>query len=128
MLPKERLQYARVMITGVVQNQHQAAATSPVAQEFAEEVTKGQAVEFGILPGDQLSVTQIDRAKQGHRLSGGSVQQHGVGLLWGNPHARAGAVLLEMAFVQTPPIKAGVAGETAEFFYIEPARPGRRGR
>src|SRR5579864_2430996 len=96
------------MIRSVVQDQHQSAVPSAVAQEMPKEATKTEAIKLGLRLTDQLSLTQVDRPKQGHRLSGGRMEKDGVGLFRRHPHDGARSMLLEVALVHAPQIHLGV--------------------
>ena len=116
------------MVACVVQDHHHATAPSTVTQEMTKEAAKGKGIKLGVRLGDQLSVTQIDRPKQGYRLSGGSMQEDRVGLFRRHPHDGACSMLLKMAFVETPQIHARITGQAMEFFYIGLVPPHRRGQ
>ncbi len=66
--------------------------------------------------GDQLARPQVDRPEQRHGFPRRRVEQDGVRLLGWHPHDTAGAMLLEVAFVETPEVNPVGAGEPAEFF------------
>ena len=116
------------MVACVVQDHHHAPTPSTVTQEMAKEAAKSDALKLGVGWGDQLSVAQMDRPKQGYRLSGGSMQEDGISLFWRHPHDGARSMLLKMAFVETPQIHARITGQAMEFFYIGPVPPHRRGQ
>ena len=90
-----------------------------VSHSFTEQPARTQ-LELG----DQVPMAQIDGPKQGHGLPRGRVEQDGIRVLGRDPHHAAGAVLLEVAFVQAPAIQAVIAREAAEFFYMRPAPRG----
>lgn len=117
---KKRPQRSSVVIAGIVENQDHATASRPMRQELAQELSERQGAKSGLLSRNQLSVPEVHRSEQRHRLSCGSMEQHGVRILGRNPHHRPRSVLLEVAFVQAPQINARVTGQTAEFFYIAP--------
>ncbi len=93
-------------------------------EQYAQKVAERDRIELRAELGHELPRAEIDRAEEGHAFPRRGVEQHRVGLFRGHPHTAPGAMLLEMAFVQAPEVKAVVAGEPAEFFYISPAPPG----
>jgi hypothetical protein len=64
----------------------------------------------------EFACTQTDRAKAGDRFAGGGVHQYRVLDLRWHPHPASGAVLLEVAFVQTPQFNVRSPCQTAQFF------------
>ena len=117
-----------MMVARVVEDDEQATPPCAMAQQHAQNGFEGAGIERRSKVGDQRPVAQIDRAKQGDGLACGGMEQDGIGLLGRHPHHTAGAVLLEVAFIQTPDINAGVAGEAPQFFYRRLVRPGLLGR
>ena len=117
-----------MVITRIVDNQDHLSASGPVGEEFAEKLPKGDSTEDRCPEGDQLSVTEVDGTEERHRFPRGRMQQHRVRRFRRNPHHRPGSVLLKMTFIEAPQINSGMAGQTAEFFYIAPALPGPLGQ
>ena len=116
------------MVRGVVQDQHQATSPSAMSQQMSKEAAETETVKLRLRLRDQLPLAEVDSSKQGHRLSGGRMEEHGVRLFRRHPHDGACPMLLEVAFIQTPQIHLRVTRQAVEFFYIEPAPPGQHGR
>lgn len=125
---KKGPEQSSVVIARVVDDQDHPTASRPMRQKLSQKLSEGHRAEGGFLHRDQLSVAEAHGTEERYRLSGGSMEQHRVRILGRNPHHRPRSVLLEVAFVQAPQINAGVAGQAAEFFYIEPAPPDRLGQ
>ena len=125
---KKRPQQSSVVIARIVEDQDHATASRPMRQELAQELSERHGAESRLLQRNQLSVPEVHRSEQRHRLSRGSMEQHRVRILGRNPHHRPRSVLLEVAFIQAPQINAGVAGQAAEFFYIAPVPPDQLGQ
>ncbi len=66
----------------------------------------------------------VEAAEIAHALASRIVSDHGVGNVRWNPHAAAGAVLLEMHLVHRPQINIIRLGQFAEFFYALPGAQG----
>ena len=127
-LREVRTQQRGVMVPRVVQHHDEPPRGAAMAQERAKKGTERDRIEGGAELGDQLPGAQIDRPEEGHGLPRRRLEQHGVRLFRGHPHRTAGAMLLEVAFVQAPEVTPVDAGESAEFFYMRPGPPGPRGR
>ena len=112
-----------MMVARVVEDDEQATPPCAMAQQLAQKGLEGVGIECRSKVGYQSPVAQIDRAKQGYGLACGCMEQDGIGLLGRHPHHAAGAVLLEVTFIQTPDINAGVAGEAPQFFYRRLVQP-----
>jgi len=117
-----------VVIAGIVEDQDHAPASRLMRQELAQELLERQGAESRLLQRNQLPVPEVHGSEQSHRLSRGSMEQHGIRVLGRNPHHRPRSVLLKVAFIQAPQINAGVVGQPAEFFYIAPAPPDQLGQ
>ena len=63
-----------------------------------------------------LPVLRLTAPEAGDRFAGGGVHQHRVLDLRWHPHAASGAVLLEVAFVQTPQFNVPLPCQVAQFF------------
>lgn len=104
------------MVPGIVQDEDKAALGPAMPQELAEESAEGHRIELRRELGHELAAAELDGAEQGHRFPGRRVEQHRIRLLGRDPHDAAGAMLLEVAFVETPEVNRVGAGEPAEFF------------
>src|SRR5229473_813422 len=116
MAMKEVGQESCVMIPSVVEHDDQAASGRLLAKQPPEESPEGGGVEDGAHHSYKLSGVQTDGPKAGHRLSGRRMPQDRVLDFGRYPHATAGAVLLEVTFIQTPQFDVGTMSQTPEFF------------
>jgi hypothetical protein len=104
------------MVPGVVQHQDEPPLRAAMPQQDAEKDPERDRVELRAELGHELPGAEVDRAEERHGLPRRGVEQHRVGLFRGHPHATPGTMLLEMAFVEAPEVKAVGASEPAEFF------------
>ncbi len=104
------------MIPGVVQHEDEAPMGPAMPPQLAEEPAEGHRIELRRELGHQLARPELDRPEEGHGFPRRGMEQHGIRLLGRHPHRAAGAVLLEVAFVETPEVNPVGVGESAEFF------------
>ncbi len=81
-----------------------------------EEDLEGGGVEHRGKDVDELAAQQADRAETGDGLSRRGMEDDGVLVFGRDPHATAGAVALEVAFVLAPQLNIAAPRQTAEFF------------
>ena len=79
-----------------------------MAQQLFQKSFKRDGIKLRIELCDQLAATKINRTKERNGLARWGMEQNGIGLLRRNPHDTSGSVLLEVAFIQTPQVKAFV--------------------
>src|SRR5215831_14088283 len=115
MLVQERGQDHRLMVGSVVEHEDDAAASHSIPPQLHEEALERCGIEDLANPAHELTGAQIDRAKAGDGLAGGSMQQNRVFFLWGHPPATARAVLLKVTCVQAPHLNVGAPGPAAVF-------------
>lgn len=115
-LPQPVIQVSRVVIGGVVRDDHHPLAPRPAPQQGLQKGEETLRLEHGIKVRHHLPSVQIHCTKQRHRFARGCVQHHRIGFFRRNPHGTATAVLLEVTFIQTPQIKRRVVGQADEFF------------
>jgi hypothetical protein len=120
-LAQERGQDHSMMIASVVEHEDHAAASCSIALPLREEALEGCGIEHLADPAPELACAQIDRAKAGDGLAGGSMEQNRVPILRGRPHATARAVLLKVTFVQAPQLNVAAPGQASEFFLPPPS-------
>jgi len=96
----------RVVILGIVGDDYNpAAASNTGAPQSAKKAEKCGAIELVLFPAKyKTAITQPDRAKIPHALTGGGVQQDRVFDFWRNPHSTTRTVLLEMHFIGGPQV------------------------
>src|SRR6516162_1249763 len=104
------------MVGGVVRNEHHFLAAHPAAQQRLEESQEALRLKHRIKMRYHLSSTQIDGSKERHRFARRRVEHHRISLLRWNPHDATTAVLLKVAFIQTPEIKRRISCQCGEFF------------
>jgi hypothetical protein len=107
-----------VMIASVVEHDDHATSGCLLAKQSSEESQKRGGVEDRAHHSYELSGVQTDGPKAGHGFSGRRVLQDQVLDFGRNPHAAARAVLLEVAFIQTPQFDVGTTSQTPEFFLL----------
>ena len=113
---EKRLEQRGVMVPGIVQHENEPVVGAAMPEELAQEGAKRHRVELRRELGHELASPEMDGPEQGHGLPRRRVEQHGIRLLGRHPHDAAGAVLLEMAFVEAPEVTRVGAGEPTEFF------------
>ncbi len=106
------------MISGIVEYEDHAAAAGVMTQQSLEEVLEGLGVEDGARHAYELTGSQADRAEASHRLAGWRMLQDGVLDFRRYPHTAAGAMLLEVTFIQAPQFDVGASRQAAEFFLL----------
>ena len=104
------------MVPGIVQDQDEPAVGPAMPPELAQKRLERDRIELGGELGHQLARPEMNRPEEGHGFPCGRVEQNGICLLGRHPHDAAGAVLLEVAFVQPPQLNPVGVGEPAEFF------------
>jgi len=104
------------MVPGIVQHEDEAPIGATMPPQLPQEPDEGQRVELRRELGHQLAGPELDRPEEGHGFAGRGVEQDGIRLLGRHPHDAARAVLLEVAFVETPEVNPVGVGEPAEFF------------
>jgi len=119
--PQPGFQGSRMMVSGVIQNNDHFLLRETVTKKMDQKYLKCLPVKIFPLLSDQFSVPQTDRPKHPYRLMRWGVPENGVFHLGGNPHHIAGAMLLEMALIQTPKIKVASSQKLTQFFYMPPA-------
>jgi len=67
---------------------------------------------------DEATVGRTDGTENGHRLPGGGMKKHRIGVFRGNPHCTTGSVLLKVTFIGKPQINVLSSGQFLEFFYM----------
>src|SRR5271154_3058343 len=107
-----------VMITSVVEHDDHAASGRLLAKQPSEESPERGGVEDRAHHPYELPGIRSDGTKAGHRLSSWRVPQDRILDFGRHPHAAAGTVLLEVAFIQTPQFDVGTASQTSEFFLL----------
>lgn len=105
-----------VMVSGVVENEHRGETATAMARKQAQKGFKRARIENRTEHSDQLAGPKIDRPEKGQGFARGRVPHDGVFCFRRNPHAAAGAMLLEVALVQTPEIKPFIVQHPVEFF------------
>jgi hypothetical protein len=117
-----------VVVAGVVRDDDGAPVASACDRpELAEKGVTGGGVERALLaPEHEATVADSDGPEVLDALACRMVKEHGVPYLGGNPHATAGAVLLEVDLVHGPQVNGGVSGQGAEFFCAPVEARGRR--
>ena len=105
-----------VVVSGVVERDHHALAARAMAQQFLQKCLERQCIELLAHGTHELAAGETDRAKASHRFAGRGMEQHRILDLRWHPHTTPRAVLLEVAFVQTPQFKVPALGQTAQFF------------
>src|SRR5450759_2721180 len=105
-----------MVIAGVVEYEEHATAAALIAQQSLEEGLECLGVEDGAHHAYELTRAQADRAEARHGLAGRCMLQDGVLDLRRYPHSAAGAMLLEVAFIEAPEFDVGASRQTAEFF------------
>lgn len=106
------------MVLRVVRNHDRRSTASPrnLLQEL-QELKEGSGVEpLGLSAIDQLPIPQANCAKVPNTTPSRMVQEDRLHNLWGNPHAAAGAVLLEVHFIERPEVYFASPHKVAEFF------------
>lgn len=115
-VPEERLEQDRVMILRIVEEEYHLPGPASVAEEQAQEALERHRIELRVKVGHQFPRADVDRPEQGGRLAGRRQQQNGILVLRRHPHGGAGAMLLEVAFIQTPQIHVVASGQLEAFF------------
>jgi hypothetical protein len=120
-VPQPGLQGSRMMVSGVIQNNHHFLSRETVTKKMGQKYLKRLPVKIFPLLRYQFPVSQTDGPKHPNRLMRWGLPEDGVFQLRGNPHHIPGAMLLEMALIQTPKIKVFSSQKLAKFFYMPPA-------
>src|SRR5215469_7389487 len=107
-----------MMTTSIVEHDYDATASGSMLQLLRQETLEGFGIEHLADSAHELTGAQIDAAKAGDGLTGGSMQQNRILILRRHPHATARAVSLKVTFVQTPQFNVAAPGEAAKFFYL----------
>ena len=110
------LQQRGVVVPSIVQDEDESAMGTAMAQQLAQEGVEGHRIELRGELGHKLAAAEMDRPEERHGFARRRMEQHGIRLLGRHPHDTARAMLLEVAFVETPEINPAGAGEPAEFF------------
>ena len=111
------LVHGSVVILGIVDNErHPTAGPAADGVQTPEEGPSGHRIKFAFLPGKaELAVTQANRPEVSHAFAGGMMENNRIFHFRGNPHDGAGAVLLEMDFINSPEViacaRVGMAGQ-----------------
>ena len=113
---EKRVQERCVMIPGIVQHEDELPVGPAMPPELAQERRECDRIELGGEGGYELTRPELDGPEQGHGLARRGMEQHGSRLFRRHPHDAAGAVLLEVAFVETPEVNPVGVSEPAEFF------------
>jgi len=74
-----------MMVASVVEHEDDATASRSIAQQLREEALERCGIEHLTDSAHELTGAQIDRAKAGDGLAGGSMQQNRVFILRGAP-------------------------------------------
>ena len=106
------------MVSGIVEDQNHALSRLFLAQKALEKAQESCSVEDRAHHAHELSGTQTDGTETGHGFSGRCMPQDGILDFRRNPHAAARAMLLEVAFIQTPQLNVAAASQSAEFFLL----------
>src|SRR4030088_1185647 len=106
------------MIAGVVEYKDHASSGGLLAQQPLEKAQERCGVEDRAHHAYELTGDQTDGAEASHGLSGRRMLQDGVLDFRRHPHATARAVLLEVAFIQTPQFDVGTTSQATEFFLL----------
>lgn len=114
-----------VVIPGIVRDDnHPAPGSRAGPAELLEEVPARLRVEALAFPSkDEAAIAQADGAEITHALASGIVPDHRIRDVGRNPHAAAGAVLLEVDFINCPQIDVASTRQIAEFFYAPIGAP-----
>lgn len=104
-----------MMVPGIVEHQHHPCVAGAMPQQRLQEGRVRGCVERVAQGADERAGAQADGPKAGHRLTGGRMEQDGILDLGRDPHAAARAMLLEVAFVQTPQFNAPAPCQAMEF-------------
>ena len=121
LIPQPGLQGSRMMISGIIQNNHHFLLGVTVTKKMPQEYLKRLAVKILPLLGYQFPVLQTDGPKHPYRLMRGCMPKNRIFHFRWNPHDVPGAMLLEMALIQTPKIKIFSSQKLTKFFYMPPA-------
>ncbi len=113
---KQRLKQFRAVVTRVVEYDHHLLVARSAPEQSLEEDLEGGGVEHRGKDVDELAAQQADRAETGDGLSRRGMEDDGVLVFGRDPHATAGAVALEVAFVLAPQLNIAAPRQTAEFF------------
>src|SRR5512139_2676370 len=105
LIPQPGLQRSRMMVSGIIQNNHHFLLREAVTKKMGQEYLKRLPVKILPLLGYQFPVLQTDGPKHPNGLMRRCVPKNGIFHLGWNPHDIPRAKLLEMALIQTPKIK-----------------------
>jgi hypothetical protein len=114
------------MIFGIIQNNDHLSWGTAVTEKMGQEYLKGFSIKDFPLLSHQFSVLQPNGPKHPNGLMRWGMPENGIFYLGRNPHHRSGAMLLEMALIQTPEIKIVSSQKPAQFFYMRPVQPDLR--
>ncbi len=81
-----RLELPGMMPTCVIYNNQHGPALSAVADKLRQECLERRGIECFLRPPDKASVLRAHRAKEGHALARGRMQEHGVHVFRRYPH------------------------------------------
>ena len=109
--------YFQTIFQAVVPSVKPMAVSALMAQQSLEEGLEGLGVEDLAHHAYELAGAQADRAEASHGLAGRRMLQDGVLDPRWYPHSTAGAMLLEVTFIQAPQFDVGAPRQTTEFFY-----------
>jgi hypothetical protein len=109
------------MVSRIIQNNHHFLLRVTVTEKRGQKYLKRLSVKILPLLGYQFPVLQTDGAKHPNGLMCRCVPKNGIFHLGRNPHNIPGAMLLEMALIQTPKIKVFSSQKLTKFFYMPPA-------
>jgi hypothetical protein len=110
-----------MMISRIIQNNHHFLLRKTVTKKMGQEYLKRLPVKILPLLGYEFPVLQTDGPKDPNGFMRGCVPKNRIFHLGWNPHDIPGAVLLEMALIQTPKIKVFSSQKLTKFFYMPPA-------
>lgn len=90
------------MVAGVIQHNHHLFAPRTMPQQLLQENLEGLGVEYDGHGTNEFAAAQADGSKASDQLAGRRMQHDRILVLRRHPQATARAMLLEVAFVQTP--------------------------
>ena len=121
LIPQPGLQGSRMMVSGIIQNNHHFLLRKTMTKKMGQKYLKRLPVKILPLLGYQFPVLQTHGPKHPNGLMRRCMPKNGIFHLGWNPHNIPGAMLLEMALIQTPKIKVFSSQKLTKFFYMPSA-------
>ena len=125
MIVKPGLKNSGMMESRIIHDQDHPTVRPGVTQKQPQKSQECFSVEGRDRESDEAAVGRTDGPENGHRLPGGGMKKHRIGVFRGNPHDTPRPVLLKVTFIGKPQINVLSSGQFSEFFYMRPLPRGR---